>query len=304
MNTTPWVAQPADESLVRVLRDYFELTKPRIGLMVLVTVAASAYLAAWSQPDPWVLLSALVGTGCVAASASVMNHLLERDVDLKMPRTHDRPLPTGRVSTWEALALAGLLGIVGFATLALGTTGATTILSLMAWVSYVMIYTPLKRVTTWNTLVGAVPGALPMLMGWTATGAALDVRAWSLFFIVFFWQFPHFMAIAWRYRRDYAAAGIRMLPVMEPTGQRAGIQAVLGALALVPTSVLPAILGARTLGLSLLIPLGSLWFLGLAWDFYKERNDITSRKLLRGSLIYLPVLMLVLCGLPWFSWRT
>ena len=226
----------------RAAADYVELTKPKIAVLVLVTVAVAAFVASWGPPDGWLLLHTLVGTALVAASASALNQWLERDTDALMVRTADRPLPAGRLSggqvltfrcrhdrRWASVYLAACVGLL------------TAALGLLTWAMYVVVYTPLKRRTPANTAVGAVAGALPVLMGWTAVGAPLDLRAWSLFLIVFLWQFPHFMAIAWIYRRDYDGAGLKMLSTVDPSGMRAGVQAIMAALVLVPVSLVPCL---------------------------------------------------------------
>ncbi len=206
--------------LVRVA-DYAELTKPRIATLVLVTVAVSAFVAGWGPPNPWLLFNTLVGTALVAASASALNQWLERVSDAQMERTADRPLPSGRLGSVEVLAFSTLSIVLGFGYLAIAVNWLTACLGLITWFTYVWIYTPLKRITPANTAVGAVAGALPVLMGWAAVDSHLGLKAFTLFLIVFLWQFPHFMAIAWIYRHQYAAAGLQMLPVVDPSGRRA-----------------------------------------------------------------------------------
>ncbi len=206
--------------LVRVA-DYVELTKPRIATLVLVTVAMAAFVAGWGPPNPWLLFDTLLGTALVAASASALNQWLERVSDGQMQRTCDRPLPAGRLGSAEVLAFSAVTIVLGFGYLALAVNWLTAALGLLTWFTYVWIYTPLKRITPANTAVGAVAGALPVLMGWAAVDTALGLKAFTLFLIVFLWQFPHFMAIAWIYRQQYAAAGLRMLPVVDPSGRRA-----------------------------------------------------------------------------------
>jgi heme o synthase len=282
--------------LARVV-DFLDLTKPRIASMVLVTVAASAMIAGGRAPDPVLLLSTLLGTGLVAASASAMNHWLERRSDALMPRTSGRPLVQGRLGGGQALAFAGLLVVGGTLQLAWTVNLATAGIGLLTWLLYVCVYTPLKKRTAANTMVGAVAGALPVLMGWTCLGRPLGLEAATLFLVVFLWQFPHFMAIAWIYRRQYQAAGMKMLTVVDPSGRRAGAQAVLGALALVPVSLVPALhlldaayfAGALALGTGQLI---------CAAAFMAELNERSARRLLRASLIYLPCLLLLMVLMP------
>lgn len=276
--------------------DYLELTKPRIVTLELIVAAAAACAAMPHALDPLVLLHALAGTALIAASASVANQLLERDVDRRMPRTADRPLAAGRVAPLEAALLsAGGLG-VGLLWLIQEVNVTTAVLGAASWILYVVVYTPLKSRTPLNTTVGAVAGALPILMGWTATGAPLNLKAMSLAGVLFLWQFPHFMAIAWLYRREYARAGHQMLTVVDPTGLRSGAQAVVGSLALLPVSLVPAI--SPTSGSPFFY---SFWALALGGamltlsiQYALRRDDQSARRLLRGSLLYLPAWMAAL----------
>ncbi|MCA9189226.1 MAG: protoheme IX farnesyltransferase, partial [Planctomycetales bacterium] len=178
------------------LADYLELTKPRIAVLVLITVVVGASSARWGQPDPWSMLHAELGTALVAASASAMNQWWERKTDRLMRRTFDRPLAAGRLAAREVLVFGATLAIVGIFDLLFFTNLLTASLAVITWASYVLIYTPMKRRTHWNTLVGAIGGALPVLIGWASTGASFDARAVALFLLIFLWQFPHFMAIA------------------------------------------------------------------------------------------------------------
>ncbi len=237
----PTLAIERRDSLLARAADYVELTKPRIATLVLVTVVVAAFVADWGPPSGWLLLNTLLGTALVAASASALNQWLERDTDALMVRTADRPLPAGRLSVAQVVTFGLVSVVLGVGYLAAFVGWTTAALGLLTWLLYVVIYTPLKRRTPANTAVGAVAGALPVLMGWTAVGAPLDLRAWSLFLIVFLWQFPHFMAIAWIYRRDYAGAGLKMLSTVDPSGYRAGAQAIIAALVLVPVSIVPCL---------------------------------------------------------------
>ncbi len=283
------------------LADYVELAKPRITVMVMFTVAASMFVATWGQVDPILLFHALVGTGLVTSSANTWNQWWERDTDRHMRRTALRPLPAGRLDPGDALVFGSVTLVAGIVELLVATTGLAAAMALATWVLYVGAYTPLKRSTSWNTLVGAVPGALPVLIGWTAVGAPLDLRAVALFLVVFFWQFPHFMAIAWRCRDEYAAAGIRMLTVVEPTGHRAALQAVLGALALLPTSLIPVWLGPRQPLIAVIVTTLSLWYFVLSIRFLASRNEQSALQLMRASLAYLPLVLLCYALIPWTS---
>jgi heme o synthase len=279
---------------------YVELTKPKIAVMVLVAVAASAAVASWGRPDYWVVLHTLFGTLMVAGSSCAANQWLERTLDRQMKRTARRPLPQGRLSNSEAIAFSAVTLVLGFIWLVVFAPLVTAALALLTWVLYVAIYTPLKTRTSWNTAVGAIPGALPVLIGWTCVGGQFDLRAAGLFLTLFLWQFPHFMAIAWLYRIQYAQAGFRMLPTVEPTGRSAGAQAVACAAALLPVSLVPVMAtpgwGSFTFTVAALV-LG-LGQLACAIAFARTRDDHSARRLLRASLIYLPLLLAALVALP------
>ncbi len=280
-----WVARVAD---------YVELTKPRITVMVLVTVAVAAVVAAWGSPGGWLVAHTLAGTALVAASASALNQWIERHSDAEMPRTADRPLPSGRLTVRQVVAFGVVAVAMGLVYLAATVNLQTAALAFLTWILYVCVYTPLKRRTTFNTVVGAVAGALPVLIGWSAAGAPLDVRAWSLFLIVFIWQFPHFMAIAWIYRRQYAAAGLRMLSVVDPSGLRSGAQAIVAALALIPVSLVPCLTqpgGELCFVWALVLGLGQLV---CAICFFLELSEQAARRLLLASLVYLPAMLALL----------
>jgi protoheme IX farnesyltransferase len=285
------IAPPSSLVLSRQrIADYVELTKPRIAIMALVTVAIGFFVASNGPLDAALLAHTLVGTALLAAGASALNQVLERDTDALMRRTRERPLPAGRLKPTEAMIFGLLLSVVGlnylcaFVNLLTGFLGAVTV------VCYAFVYTPLKRRTSLNTLVGAIPGALPPVMGWTALRGSIDGEAWILFLIVFLWQFPHFLAIAWIYRDDYARAGLKMLPVVDSGGGMTGRQSLGYALALVPVSLAPSVIGMTgrayffgALGLSLA-------FLAFAIAFSVLATQQRARNLMRASLVYLPTL--------------
>lgn len=286
--TAPVEARPARWA------DYLELTKPRIAVLELVTLAVAALLA--GIDDVGTLAYALLGTALVAAGASAFNQWWERHSDQRMERTANRPLPAGRLTNWEVIAFGSVAAAAGVAMLAVMVNPRTAVLGFLTWFLYVMVYTPMKSRTPMNTLVGAVAGALPILMGWTAMGEPLNLKAGTLFLILFLWQFPHFMAIAWMYRRQYGEAGMKMLTVVDPSGRRAGAQAVIVALVLIPVSLVPAVLplsgsvfvyftGALALGVGQLL---------CAALFLMKLDDRSARRLLRASLIYLPALLMLL----------
>lgn len=289
-------------SLLSRTMDYIELTKPRISVMVLVTVAVSAFVARWGQPDPLTVFHVLLGTLLTAASASALNQWLERRRDALMERTSDRPIPAGRLSSREVVAVSIVWIIAGTAYLGLTLNWTTAMLGLLTWFLYVWVYTPLKRHTWLNTMVGAVAGALPVLMGWAATGATLnplvDVRAMALFLVLFLWQFPHFMAIAWIYRKQYERAGLKMLTVIDPSGRRAGVQAVVCALALLPVSFVPGLLAPGAAVFVVAAFLLGVGQLVCAVLFLVAADERAARRLLCASLVYLPALLVFLVVLP------
>jgi protoheme IX farnesyltransferase len=274
---------------------YAELTKPRIALMVMFTVVIGAVLAAGGRVDPLLLLHTVLGTALVAAGASALNMYLERRADARMRRTENRPLPAGRLRPQEALLFGTALGLVGTAYLALMLPHiGAALVAAVTFVTYVFVYTPLKRVTPLNTLVGAVPGALPPLIGWTAVRGSLDVEAAGLFLIVFFWQVPHFLAIAWIYRDDYARGGFRMLPIGDRDGSLTGRNMVLYCLALIPASLLPPLgghVGLVYVAGALLFGLG---FFACTLGFLRAPSAASARRVLRGSLLYLPAVLALL----------
>lgn len=293
VTTTAAVAASRPGVLSR-LRDYIELTKPKIVVMELVTIIVAASVASWGQPDWQSLAYALVGTGLVAAGASAWNQWIERKSDARMPRTADRPLPAGRLSSREAIWFGTITTVAGVALLATTVNWLTAVLGLLTWAAYVCAYTPLKSRTSHNTAVGAVAGAMPVLMGWTAVGGHLNLAAATLFMIVFLWQFPHFMAIAWMYRDDYAAGGCQMLSVVDPTGRRVGLLAVVGALVLLPVSVLPAVVRLAGTGYFLgALVFGLAQLAAAAW-FARRLDERSARLLLRASLVYLPTVLVLL----------
>jgi protoheme IX farnesyltransferase len=283
------------------LGDYAELARPRIAALIMVAVAVSAYVASWSQANLPVLLHAMFGTLLVAASAGAINQWIERFADATMPRTANRPLASGRMSLLEAAIFAAVTLVVGLTWLMLAAGPLAATWALATWGIYCWIYTPLKYRSPINTAVGAVSGALPIAIGWAAGGGAFDVRVAGLLSVLFLWQFPHFMAIAWLYRRQYERAGMQMLTVVDPSGRRAGVQAVVGAAALIPASLLPALL-APAQGAVLFLIASSLLGLAqfaIACQFCLRRDDVTARRLLRASLIYLPSWFLLLMLIPW-----
>jgi protoheme IX farnesyltransferase len=273
------------------LADYLELSKPRIAVMALFTVAVGYLLGAKAATNFAVLFHTLFGAGLVAAGGSALNQWLERRIDARMWRTMRRPLPAGRVSPAEAFLFGVGLGFAGLAYLLATVPYPAAVAAAVTFVSYVLVYTPLKRVTVWNTVVGAVPGALPPVIGWCAArGWDGMPAAMGLFLVIFLWQLPHFLAIAWLYRDDYERGGIRVLPVVDREGLLTGRQAVLHSLALLVVSLAPIaaglggtayLVGALLLGVGL-----TLAALRLA----RARDLAAARRLFLASVVYLPAL--------------
>lgn len=278
------------------LADYAELTKPRIAVMALVTVAAG-YLVGAAGDFRWAQLGhTLLGAGLVAAGGSSLNHWLERGADARMRRTANRPLPSGRVRPIEALAFGVLLAAAGVGHLLYWVPHPGAALAAGAtFLMYVAVYTPLKRVTTWNTVVGAVPGALPPVIGWLAARDALSGEAWALFGILFVWQLPHFYSIAWLHREDYARGGMKMLPVVEgPDGRRTGWATLGTCTLLVAVTATPFLVGmADWVYLAGAMPL-SAWFWLRCLRFARNPDRPTAKGVLRGSLVYLVGVMALL----------
>ena len=281
-------------------RSYIELTKPRITCFILMS-AAIGFLCAAHVNDSWTwmsLLHALIGTALIASGTAALNQWYERVADAKMPRTMNRPIPSGRVEPRHALAFGLVLSVIGFVELWLGANLLTSLLGLFTELSYLLLYTPLKQRSPHSTTIGAIPGAMPPLIGYAAACGTLTWGAWVLYAILFLWQFPHFYAIAWMYRDDYAQAGIKMLPVVEPSNESTARRMFWFSLALVPISLLPKYLnmagnfyfvGALALG---------LYFLYASARVMKDRTVVRARAVLLASVVYLPLLygLLVLDG--------
>jgi len=270
--------------------DFVSLVKPRLNVLVVASSAAGYYLA---SPQPMAVLpmgAAVLGIALVAGGAAVLNQVSERDTDALMERTRSRPLPDRRIATGDAKVFGLALAGSGLVTLAVSATLAAAFLALLTIVTYLGVYTPMKRRSPLSTVVGAVPGALPPLIGWAAASNTISLGGLILFTIVFLWQIPHFMAIAWMYREDYKRAGFPMLPVIEPDGRRTGQQALLYAGALLPMSLAPSLVGIAGLWYFWLAFILSAALLGLAAGFARSRSDRSARALFYASITYLPLL--------------
>jgi heme o synthase len=282
-----------------LLGDLGELSKARLSLLVLLTTLVG-FLTGWHGPMDWTLLAAtLVGTALSAAGASALNQWIERDLDALMPRTADRPLPARRMHPSDALLFGLLCCGCGVALLALLANAITALLSFLTIVIYALAYTPMKRVSELNTLVGAVPGALPPLLGWTAATGHASLGGWILFLILWFWQMPHFLGIAWMYKDQYALAGFKMITLRDPEGWATAWQSLIYSAGLLAVSLLPGLLGmASPFYFLAALALGA-GMLFLAGDLVRTRSLAAARRLFFASLIYLPLLLgsLVLCRL-------
>lgn len=283
------ISNRADSRLSRV-SDYFCLIKPEVTFLVLIATGLGCYMAAQGALSLWTLFHAVLGTALVAGGTATLNHYIERDLDGRMRRTAQRPLPSGRLKPREVWNFGMALSVLGGAYLAVFLNLLTCAIGLVTLLSYLLIYTPLKRKTSWATFIGAFPGAAPVLMGWTAVRNSAGLEAWVLYGFLFAWQFPHFLAIAWIYKEDYARAGLLMLPQRDPKGNRAFLEVLATSLVLIPLSLTPTILGMT----------GSLYFctallLSLSLLFFALRASVLrsrlqARVLLHVTVIYLPLI--------------
>jgi protoheme IX farnesyltransferase len=272
------------------LADYWTLTKPEVNSLVIASTLAGFYLGWRGAMNYWMMFHTLAGTLLVASGTATLNQWMEREYDAHMRRTANRPLPAGRLSSAEAFWFGILLSVGGGLYLGLAVNVLASGLALLTLASYLLLYTPLKRKTPYCTLVGAFPGAMPPLIGWAAARGSLSLEAWVLYAILFFWQFPHLLSIAWMYREDYARAGLLMLPQNDPQGRRAAQQILATSIVLLPISLLPNLLGQ----------VGWIYFLGalplgLALLYYgaltaKVRSKPVARRLLLASVFYLPLI--------------
>ena len=283
----PSPVRTGDAPVVHWTRDYIELSKSRIVLMVLLTTAAG-YLIAAPRVDSLVLMHALIGTALVAAGTNALNQYVEREHDAKMRRTHNRPLPAGRITPRAALTFSAAVAIIGTLYLGFAVNWLTAALGAFTLTSYIFVYTPLKRVSSICTIIGAIPGAIPPLMGWTAATNHLAIGGWVAFGILFFWQLPHFMALSWIYRDDYVDAGFRM------SSATAARQAVFFSLALLAVSVLPSFIGIAGVGYAIGATICGVALLAMSIRFFFERTNRTAMRLFMTSNLYLIVVMTLL----------
>jgi protoheme IX farnesyltransferase len=274
--------------------DFIALAKPRLNVLVVASSLAGYVMGGGEISNAVRVVFTVVGTALVAGGASAFNQVFERGPDALMRRTRLRPVPDGRLQAGESLVFATLSSIAGLLILGAGINVLSAVVALATLLTYVLVYTPLKRRSSFATVVGAIPGALPPVIGWAAARGSLSQGAWLLFGIVFLWQLPHFLAIAWIYRDDYARAGFPMLPVIEPDGRSTGRQATFYCAALLPVSMAPTLIGlTNTAYFAGAFVLGLL-FLGLTLKFARTRAIPDARRLFFGSIIYLPILWILM----------
>ncbi len=281
----PWVRRifPA------YILDYIELTKPNVTSLILMSTAVGYYLGAPQGLNYVLLLHTIIGTALVASGTAALNEFWERDVDARMMRTRHRPLPAGRMEPWKALCFGIVLSVGGALYLAVQTNLLASLLAALTLASYLFLYTPLKKRTTLCTMIGAFPGAIPPLIGWAAARGEINLAAGILYLILFLWQFPHFLAIAWMYRDDYARGGITMLPVVEPGGESTGRQIVIYSAALIPVSLVPTLLGVTGTLYLIGALISGLIFLRFGAQAAMVKSTMQARRLLQASVVYLPL---------------
>jgi len=281
-----------DDSAPSVVADYAQLTKPRITLMVVITAAIGYAFGIPAEGWQWGnLLAMLAGVALSCMGAAAFNQVVERDTDALMTRTANRPLPAGRLTLRGALVAGLLLSAAGVAVLALGCNALSAAISAFTIVSYAAMYTPMKRMSTLALEVGAIPGALPPVIGFAAASNTLGEPAWVLFAIMYVWQLPHFQAIAWLYREDYARAGMAMLPVVDPTGRRTFRQILVTTMLLVPLGIVPTAMGISGMVAYFVAMVCGLLFLAMAVALVLEPSRAAARRLFLASLVYLPVVL-------------
>jgi protoheme IX farnesyltransferase len=275
-------------------RDYLELTKPRLSMLSVIT-AMVGYFAARPPSNPPKLILLLVGTSLAAGGVAALNQWMEVETDSRMKRTADRPLPSGKVPTGSAFVLGWLMCTAALFLLFAKVDRMAALFTLLTIVSYLGWYTPAKRWSNWSTEIGAIAGAFPPLIGWCAGEGRVTSLGWILFGVLFFWQMPHFMAVAWTYRKDYSAVHFPMLPVRDESGVRVAAWSLVNAIALVIVSLLPVVLGHATKAYGLAAAVLGAWFLWRAIVFMRrEGRDAAARKLFFASIIYLPIVLAAL----------
>jgi heme o synthase len=299
VNPAPALAGLSRRGLASPVRDYIALTKPRITWLILMSAGIGYFFglpgaAGWweflKSVDYAALFHTIAGTGLVASGTAALNQWYERAVDAQMRRTRNRPLPAGRISANGALVFGIALSVAGFVELWKGVNLLSACIAVFTLATYLLLYTPLKQRTWWSTTIGAIPGAMPPLIGYAAASGELTRQAWVLAAILFLWQFPHFYSIAWLYKEDYARAGIRMLPVVEPDGRSTSRQIVVYSMALIPASLMPGLMGMSGAVYSVGALLLGIWFLHSGVRVAFDRTSVRARKVLISSVLYLPMI--------------
>lgn len=278
----------------RRVADFVSLTKPRVVTMVLLTTVVGFYLGSTGEVDYLGMLATVLGTGLAAGGTLTLNQYIERDLDARMERTKSRPLPDGRLLPLDALAFGTLLVTAGLLLLTFQVNAISGFVTALTVVTYLFMYTPLKRKTSLCSIVGAIPGALPPVTGWAAARGSVGVEAWVLFAILFLWQLPHSLAIAWLYREDYARAGMRLLPVIEPDGRSTGRQVMVNCVALLAVGLLPTLLGLAGAAYIAVAAVLGVGLLGFGVTLARTRTAAAARWMLFATLAYLPILLVVM----------
>ena len=281
----------AEATMSRVVGDIAELVKARLTLLVLLTTAVGYYLGVRDEVRPLAWVHVILGTALAAGGAAALNQWWERQLDAQMHRTRERPIPGGRMLPRDALLLGIFLSLGGIVYLALASNALTAGLAALTILLYIFAYTPLKRISTANTLIGAIPGAIPPMIGWAAARGELDLGAWSLFAILFFWQMPHFFALSWMHRGDYARAGFRMVSSGDDSGARSSSQSVLFCMLLVIVSGIPTYIGLTSWWYLLCALICGSLFMAMALRFHQRRTAKDARNVFLASIIYLPILL-------------
>jgi protoheme IX farnesyltransferase len=276
------------------LRDYVELIKLRLTLLVVFSSGAG-YLFGITEPIVWTHFGLLLLSGfLITGSANGINQILERDLDKLMSRTANRPVATGRMQVWEATLITAVMGIAGVTILSIFMNSLTALLGLFSLLSYAFVYTPMKRATSFAVLAGAFPGAMPTIIGYVAITGNIDLACTSLFMIQFVWQFPHFWSLAWLLDEDYKKAGFKLLPLEGLKNKRSAFVVFISALLLIPFSIFPIAFGIISMLSGLAILIGSLAFLYLAYRVYTDCDAAAAKRLMFGSIVYLPVVQILL----------
>ncbi len=292
LDIPPAPQKPA--SVRSIVADYLSLTKPEITFLVTISAVAGYLLGSPVSIDIPVLIALVFGVALSSAGGAAFNHYIERNKDMEMRRTDNRPLPSGRVNPQHALILATLVSVLGIVTLLLFCNLITGALSALTIVLYIFLYTPLKQYTKYNTLVGTIPGALPALGGWTAATGSFGLGGWVIFAILVIWQLPDFFALAWMYRKDYGRAGFKMLPVVEPDGRSTANQMLFSSILLLITSLIPSAMGLTGMIYFIGVLLVSIWLVAMCVIFYRSMANTSARHVLKASILPIPILVVLL----------